>query len=336
MTEERYIPLIHQSLTGQLSAGEEDRLQKWLAADSKNQDIYAEILEGWEMANSYDLPISVHTDHAFDTFINNSQEQTTTTPTKSLTPVRRLWPMIAAVAAIGLLLMGVIWAWQTTNTNSPALVETIATSPRTLVTLPDQSIVTLNKGAKISYAADFDQRNIQLDGEAFFEVTKNSQKPFTILTKNTATTVLGTSFNIKNEASKTIVTVFTGKVSFADRTGENRSVILTPTQRGVYQAEQKILNKEEDIALETILWQRENIAYQDQMLSKILPTLETFYGVSIELAEPSLNNCTFTGTFSRTALKDALEALAFSMNLTFTQKDQKVVLSGEGCPASSQ
>ena len=64
--------------------------------------------------------------------------------------------------------------------------------------------------SKISYDPNFGKRQIQLDGEAFFDVTKNPQKPFTILTKNTATTVLGTSFNIKNEATKTIVTVFTG------------------------------------------------------------------------------------------------------------------------------
>ena len=60
MTEDQYIPLIHQSLTDQLSAEDEDHLQKWLAADSNNQHIYAEILEGWEIANSYDSSPLAH------------------------------------------------------------------------------------------------------------------------------------------------------------------------------------------------------------------------------------------------------------------------------------
>ncbi len=335
MREEQYIPLIHQSLTDQLSGGEADRLQKWLAADPKNQEIYAEILESWEMANSYDLPIEVDTDRGFDKFITNTQVQNTTTTSNSPTPVRRLWPMISAVAAVGLLLIGVIWAWQSTVSDGGQLVETVATSPRTLVTLPDQSVVTLNKGAKISYAANFDQRQIQLDGEAFFQVTKNPEKPFTILTKNTATTVLGTSFNINNEATKTIVTVFTGKVSFKDRAGKSGSLILTPAQRGIYQTNQQTLNKEEQIPLETINWQRDNITYQNQTpLSEMLPALETFYGVSFELSEPTLINCKFKATFNRNSLKDALEALAFGMNLTFTQNNKIIILSGEGCPAT--
>ena len=336
MTEEQYIPLIHKSLTDQVSEAEVVRLQEWLVASPQNQEIYSQIVESWEIAERFELPINVDIDHAFDKFKTATHGETTAITTKSSDPVRRLWPTISAIAAIGLLLIGVIWAWQTTQSSSPDLVETTATTPRTLVTLPDQSVVTLNQGAKISYNPDFTERKIQLDGEAFFEVTKNPEKPFTILTKNTTTTVLGTSFNIKNEALKTIVTVFTGKVSFADRARKNGSLILTPTQRGIYQSDQQKISKEEQIALETINWQRANIAYQDQALSQILPALETFYGVTIELNEPTLNNCTFTGTFKRAALKDALEALAFSMNLTFTQENNQIVLKGEGCPATTR
>jgi len=331
MTKEQFIPLIHRSLTDQLSEGEMGRLQEWLTADPQNQEFYADIVAGWSLSKDYDLPVSVDTDRAFAKFQAATQKIPTTI--KSQTPARRLWPLISTVAAVGLLLLGVIWAWQTTQTNHPALVETVATSPRTLVTLPDQSIVTLNKGAKISYDPSFDKREIQLNGEAFFEVTKNPQKPFTILTKNTNTTVLGTSFNIKNEAAKTVVTVFTGKVSFSDRAGKNESLILTPTQRGVYQSDEQTLNKESQIALETIYWQRENIDFQDQALSKILPVLESFYNVSFELNEPTLGNCTFKGTFNRASLSDALETFSYGMNLTYTQQNNRIVLTGDGCPA---
>ena len=332
MTEEQYIPLIHRSLTDQLSTEEMDHLQEWLAADAHHQEIYADIVEGWETANNYELPVTVNTDQAYSQFLDNIQKKNTTTTTKSHAPVRRLWPLISTVAAVGLLLIGVIWAWKATQTVTPNLVATIATAPRTLVTLPDQSVVTLNEGAKISYDPDFEQRQVQLDGEAFFEVTKNPKKPFTILTKNTATTVLGTSFNINNEATKTIVTVFTGKVSFADRAGKNGSLILTPAQRGIYQTDQQTLNKETQIELETIHWQRASITYQDQQLSRILPALEDFYGVNIELKEPGLSNCTFTGTFNRAAFKDALETLTYGMNLSYTQSDNRIILNGEGCP----
>jgi len=334
MTEEQFIPLIHRSLTDQLSEGEKERLEEWLTADSENQEIYADIVEGWEIAKGFDLSVNVNTDQAFAKFQAATKQQASLT--EAQTPVRRLWPIISTVAAVGLLLIGVIWAWQSTQSNSPTLVETIATTPRTQVTLPDQSTVTLNKGAKISYNPNFEKREIQLNGEAFFDVTKNPQKPFTIQTEKTTTTVLGTSFNVKNEATKTIVTVFTGKVAFADRAGKNKSLILTPSQRGIYRSDQQTLNKESQISLESINWQKESIAYQDQTLTKIIPALESFYGVSIKLNEPTLGNCTFTGSFNRASLSNALESLSFGMNLTFTQQDKHIILTGKGCKSSPE
>jgi Fe2+-dicitrate sensor, membrane component len=338
MREKEYISLIHRSLTDQLSVGETDELNKWIALDIQNQEIYSETIEAWEVANGYDLPVNVNIDQAFDKFRISMDTQSTTTligsPTR--TPVRRLWPTIASIAAVGLLLIGLFGVWKTTQSNDADLVETTATSPRTMITLPDQSVITLNEGAKVSYRTDFDPRQIQLDGEAFFDVTKNPEKPFTILTKNTATTVLGTSFNIKNEATKTTVTVFTGKVSFVDRAGKNQSLTLTPKDRGVFNKNHQTLDKQTEIDLNAIHWQKETLTFQDQTISELLPSLETFYGISIKLSEPTLGNCTYTGSFNRKSLKNGLESLSFGMDLTFTQNKNRILLKGEGCPKTPQ
>lgn len=333
MREKEYISLIHRSLTDQLTVGETDELNKWIALDVQNQEIYSETVEAWEVANGYDLPVNINMDQAFDKFRMSMEVQSTAAPIASppRTPVRRLWPTIASIAAVGLLLIGVFGIWKTTQSNDAALVETTATSPRTMITLPDQSVITLNEGTKISYRADFNPRQIQLDGEAFFEVTKNPEKPFTILTKNTATKVLGTSFNIKNEATKTTVTVFTGKVSFVDRAGKNRSLTLTSTDQGVYQTNQQTLQKQTAVNLNGIQWQKEILSFQDQTLSEILPTLENFYDISIDLAKPSLIDCRYTGDFSRKSLQDGFEALSTVLEITFDQNENRILLKGEGC-----
>src|SRR5690606_9914983 len=87
------------------------------------------------------------------------------------------------------------------------------------VELPDGSVVWLNKGAKLSYLKGFKNfydREVNLSGEAFFDVKPNAEKPFIIETANTATRVLGTSFNVKTNGENVAVSVFSGKVSFKE------------------------------------------------------------------------------------------------------------------------
>ncbi len=127
------------------------------------------------------------------------------------------------------------------------------------IDLPDGSRVTLEKGSKLYYAADFSsddkaKREVYLTGEAFFEIKKNAARPFYVYTSTVITKVLGTSFRVEAypSASKATVTVKTGKVSvyrkddFYQTTHggtESGGVIVTPNQELVYDQQSNELNK---------------------------------------------------------------------------------------------
>lgn len=99
------------------------------------------------------------------------------------------------------------------------------------VELPDGSIVLLNKNSEISYPSKFEERNVQLTGEAFFEVTPNPTKPFKVISGENEITVLGTSFNVKSTSESMEVEVSTGEVEMKSPKGKNK---LRRGQRGAY------------------------------------------------------------------------------------------------------
>lgn len=130
----------------------------------------------------------------------------------------------SVAAAVLLLVIGIAsWGWFFSSPNPTMMNSTTqwlsasATQGETLtLTLPDGSTAILNSGSNLRYPATFarKKREVQLDGEAFFEVTSNPKKPFIVKTEILTTEVLGTSFNIEAFPSqnKARVTLVTGKV----------------------------------------------------------------------------------------------------------------------------
>src|SRR5882757_6405317 len=157
-------------------------------------------------------------------------------------PVRRMWIRRIAVAAAVILLAGAGWMWMENSKTGKGLYSTerfsvLAESGfegRKTVELPDGSVVLLNAFSELKIAPDFnrDNRRIELYGEAFFRVKENPGKPFIVVTGNTAVTVLGTSFKVRNYGSDHHCSVMldAGKVSVESIGGKEPSYreILLP------------------------------------------------------------------------------------------------------------
>ena len=88
--------------------------------------------------------------------------------------------------------------------------------------------------------------------------------------------------------------------------------------------------------MDAIHWQKEILEFQDQPLSEILPMLETFYDISFELTEPTLENCRYNGFFSRKSLKDGLEAFSGVLGFSYDQEGNHFILEGKGCAKKPQ
>ncbi|MES2060730.1 MAG: FecR domain-containing protein [Bacteroidota bacterium] len=156
---------------------------------------------------------------------------------------------------------------------------------RSKIILPDSSEVFLGAGSKLTIPEKFtgNLREISLQGEAFFQVTKNPKKPFIIHTGTVQTRVLGTSFKIEAFKNKPLtVAVVTGKVRVDDYTGNTHTslAVLTPGQKVTYTNGQAIAGK---AAIEdTRAWTDGRQVFNQQALNDITDVLERWYNIKIE------------------------------------------------------
>lgn len=167
------------------------------------------------------------------------------------------------------------------------------------VTLTDGSIIILNKNASISLdTLAFGQyRHLSLMGEAYFEVTHDAQRPFTVAAKGLITKVLGTTFNINSGAAgadKTTVTLFTGSVSLSAK--GNGGQLLKPDQAAVFDSSSGYL-KIAPASPYARAWKTKEIVCRNELFQDIIDYLEAYYGIPIIASKPIAEK-RFSGSLS--------------------------------------
>ncbi|GLU53716.1 FecR family protein [Dyadobacter frigoris] len=216
------------------------------------------------------------------------------------------------------------------------------------IRLEDNSLITLSPGSRISYPNVFsdDKREVQLEGDAFFEISKNPAKPFFVYSGKLVTKVLGTSFWVKTneETFTTEVEVITGKVSVFEnhflsninsrKLGKgSQGVVLTPNQKVSYYeesghlltsiVEEPMIIPENDTPV--------NLVFNNESLSYITAALQKEYGIEIVFANDLLEKCTFTGDISEIPLYDKLELICKANTACYEIKGTRILISGNGC-----
>ena len=193
---------------------------------------------------------------------------------------------------IALILGATIWTFKATQqsaTTEMVFVERVnPNGKRTILTLPDSSVVHLGAGSRIRFAQHFNglNRAVELQGEAFFEVTKNPNKPFIITTGNIQTKVLGTSFKVDAFKEKPMkVMVSAGKVRVDRNVGGKLAPIalLLPGQMVTWdeQKQEKVLAKV--MIAELSDWKNGKLVFNQTQLAEIASILERWYNVNIKI-----------------------------------------------------
>lgn len=263
-------------------------------------------------------------------------------------PIRRIGNVFwwSASACLALLIGGLLF-FNPSSDSTPELagLETFNTSTnRQRITLPDNSIVTLEEGASIVVSESYGQHNrvVRLKGGAFFEIVSNPQVPFLVYSGDLITEVLGTSFAIKPVLkAKTIeVSVTTGKVSVysgeKDRNKRRSGVIITTNQKAVYDAETKTIRQDLVDDPKVVVMETSESAFDfDQALVKtVLATLRHSYKMEIVVSNPQLNDCLFTGNLNGFDLFQQLNYICDVIDAQYEVRGTTIFLTGEGCRKS--
>nr|WP_242689074.1 FecR domain-containing protein [Pedobacter sp. SYSU D00535] len=217
-----------------------------------------------------------------------------------------------------------------------------------IIRLPDNSTVILRPGSKIRYADSFtsSKREVYLEGEAFFEVTKDARRPFIVRTEELITKVLGTSFSVKaykNDKAFS-VKVNTGKVSvFAKKTGsekeflsqnlESGGVLITPNQEVTFHRQETRLVKKRleiptDLSIEVA---EEKLEFVDTPFSQVITAINKAYDIQIKYDEEKIGNCPLTASLSRQQLYEKLDLICRAVEASYSIENGNIVIKGKGC-----
>lgn len=164
------------------------------------------------------------------------------------------------------------------------------------ITLADGSKVWLNGGSTLRYPSHFEEnRQIELTGEALFDVAKNGNMPFVVSAKGVCVKVIGTRFNVRGYAAEPLtVSLFRGAVSVYRENNEQQSVVLRPNEQLTVSGEGMTKHRmDADVAA----WKDGLLVFKSATMAQIITHLQTCYGVKIIVKHPSLLNIRYSGKF---------------------------------------
>lgn len=244
-------------------------------------------------------------------------------------------PQVYRVAAILCLAVGLSWIANLSGSGREEIAKPepvayvehrLPPGMKSTLRLPDGSKVVLNAGSTLRYVKDFetDQRALFLEGEAYFEVKRDSLKPFVVYTGSLSTTAIGTSFAISAYVPDSVhVYLLTGKALVADNLGYEAQMILEKGEAASMDSlglMQKSRFEEEEV----MAWTKGIIIFDRTPIVTAVKTLENWYGVSFELQNRPPPDLTVSGKFDNEQLKNILEGLSYSARFDFKIFDKKV------------
>ena len=233
---------------------------------------------------------------------------------KKTTKIIPFW-QYASVAATLLLFFGLFQLFHFSNINAAGFGAT------KILTLPDNSRVTLNAKSKLSYPNLFQyNRTLSLEGEAYFEVQKGST--FTVKTELGCVKVLGTKFNVNAYKDYFEVICYEGKVSVASK---GKIAIITPSE--TIRFYDHTSENWADNTNQKPQWLNGESAFKNVPVKYVIDKFKNQYNVPVDFPKV-VEDVKFTGTFTHKNIETALKSICIPMHLKYTQSSSgKIIIS---------
>nr|WP_319511101.1 FecR domain-containing protein [uncultured Draconibacterium sp.] len=321
-------------LSGNMSSEEQKEFEMWLNSSRENLETFQKNKKVWEQSKHQMSQEHIAADKA------NMFRQLYSQQTISLSRSRRkiLIYKLAAVLAIPLTFALSWYFLNTGEVEQPLLAETICeiTAPKGHVAkciLPDGSEVWVNTGSSLTYdASSFNTnvREVELIGEAYFEVEKNAEKPFTVKTEMADILVTGTSFNVKAYSnSKVFETILAeGGIDMKINNSTQQKIKLAPGERAIYKDGVKNISIDKVDSEYFTSWRNGELLFKDATLNDLVVELARIYDIEFHMMDKKLGEFRFRGMFSyNNNLIEALEKIKRTAQIEYRIENKEVWLT---------
>lgn len=315
--------LLVKYLLGEVTNDETELVNKWIAQSDNNRKHFEHFKLIWQESKKLEAVSTVNIDDAWERFKNRTNSTgAETTKVIDFKPAYR-WQNVAAI-----ILILICCSWFTyyfvMNRNNEMIAVEAGNTPL-IDTLPDGSVITLNKHSSLTYASNFEgkTRNVTLKGEAFFNVAPNKSKPFIISTNDVKVQVVGTSFNVKSDTKKTEVIVETGIVKVAKH---HHDVTLKPNEKATvyFNASQPIKEMNDDVLYN--YYRTKEFVCNGTPLWRLADVLNEAYGVEINIPNEHLRQMPITTTFRNEPIENILAVISETFNIRVDRNGNNITL----------
>lgn len=326
--------LIAKYLDGNISREEQTELDAWIMSSSVNSKYFSDVRYIYYKSQASCKYIQVDTGKAWDKLHKGMHPESVYAgrlKTGSISISRRWWIATAASVAI---LLGIAYIFQNYRTLSRAasICTIVASDSAVAEKLPDNTMVTLNKNSKVRYSYNKlkRQKELELTGEAFIEVTHGIDTPMVVIAGHTFIKDIGTSFNVKayENMNNIDVSVESGEVEFYNSAGNG--VHLLPGDLGRFD---KISGKFTRMQADPneIAYKTKRFLFRETGLSDVVTLLNEVYQTHISLDNPRLAGCSITVSFSNESIESVLGIITETLELSYIKTSDGYLIMGGKC-----
>lgn len=290
--------LLHKFFEGKTSLDEEKKIRDWMEESNSNFNCFM------QSRKEYDIQIL-------------SGSNVIASNKKKLIPLQ--W-IVGAAATIIILIIGGIYLFNIENNIEQYNTIIVPAGQRINLILSDNTNLWLNANTEFRYPTEFSKKNrtVYLDGEAYFEVSKDENKPFIVKTSKGDVHVTGTSFNVEaySKFDNFVTSLFEGGVDIYIK--DNKSVTLFPNELGILENNQFLIKNITDN--DHYLWKDGLISFRNKGIEEILISLEKYFDIEIQINTSNLPQHTYTGKFRHSdGVEYALRVLQKSINFYYSR-----------------
>lgn len=375
MKEEKYWILLSKKLTGEATARELALLEELIQENPEWRYTLENLQELWNSRpvsteggnyqsneDAYLLHINRLKEKApdFKFYSQSTDKQVVVKPAALKKPFYKHWGSYATVVAIIVSVL-LVYTFGSTESNKetasakrPANEISINPGSRTRIQLPDGSQVWINSGSKLTYDNSFkgNIREVQLDGEAYFDVVKDATRPFIVHTSGIDIKVLGTAFNVKAYKSEPVIeaTLIHGSIEVINqnRPGapgvmlkphekliynkfpvadarDQRADVIIPAESDAYSITIKPLDKNiADTDISETAWIYNKLTFEDERFEDLALKMERWYDLNIIFENEKLKDYRVSGSFVNETPEQAFNTLKFLLPFKFSIKNKEV------------
>lgn len=302
--------LIIDSFRGGLSQEQKSELDSWLSEDG-NKEKYEALHRLWNHTVSNAEGFS--SQKGYGRFCRR---------------ISNVWKKIAVAASVAVVAVTSCALYFTLTPSGVSLQTCTCVTGKSVLELPDGSKVVLHQDASLSYDNSFSNTNraVELKGEAYFDVAKDTENEFVVSLAGVDIIVHGTSFNVSESEEAVTVSLVDGSVEIV--TGNDVRCSLTPGYSAIYNKVSGSLTSAKDDVDFASCWASESLTFTQTSLGEVCRYLSKWYGVEIVVPEHLKTSCSYTFTIREEPIDQILEIMSRlnPMKYLYTN-DHRIIIS---------